>query len=330
MLISGRGMCPGLSLVTLCVITVGLGILYGWTTAARAGDSMTATHFRAEVGAQEPRKTILLDGIPITYTDTGGPGPVLICLHAIGHGARDFQDLSRRLSPQYRVIAIDFPGQGNSGADSQPASGTRYTQLLTLFIDKLDLHSITLLGNSIGGAVSVRYASLHPERVTALVLCDSGALSPPPDEATKAYMEKYVQLFASGARGDPSYAAAFEQYYRTVLIEEPAHAERDRIVRSAYEIAPILVQAWKSFGRPEESLWAVVPQIRCPVLLAWAKDDAVIPLAFSAPNFVRFPDHQLEVFAGGHAAFLEDPDRFEAKLRTFLATAYRPNTATQR
>ena len=330
MLISGRGMGAKLSLIALCAITVGFGILCGRTTTVRAGESMTATHFRAEVGAQEPRKTILLDGISIAYSDTGGPGPVLICLHAIGHGARDFQDLSRRLTPQYRVIAIDFPGQGNSGADSKPASGTRYTQLLTLFIDKLDLHSVTLLGNSIGGAVSVRYASLHPERVKALVLCDSGALGPPPDETSKAYMEKYVQLFASGARGDPSYAAAFEQYYRTVLIEEPAHAERDRIVRSAYEIAPILVQAWQSFGRPEESLWAVLPQIHCPVLLAWAKDDSVIPLAFSTSNFVRFPDHQLEVFAGGHAAFLEDPDRFEAKLRSFLATAYRPDTTTQR
>jgi pimeloyl-ACP methyl ester carboxylesterase len=56
--------------------------------------------------------------------------------------------------------------------------------------------------------------------------------------------------------------------------------------------------------------------------LAWAKNDSVIPLEFSRPNFVRFPNHQLEVFAGGHAAFLEDPDRFEAKLRAFLAVAY--------
>ena len=105
-----------------------------------------------------------------------------------------------------------------------------------------------------------------------------------------------------------------------MLIAEPAREERERIVRSAYEIAPVLQQAWESFGRPEESLWALLPEIHCPVLLAWAKDDGIVSLASNTPAFARFPDHRLEVFAGGHAAFLEDPDRFEEKLRQFLGT----------
>jgi 4,5:9,10-diseco-3-hydroxy-5,9,17-trioxoandrosta-1(10),2-diene-4-oate hydrolase len=266
---------------------------------------------------------VTIDGVRISYSDTGGNGPVLICLHAIGHGARDFQDLSRRLGRQYRVIALDFPGQGNSGPDSQPASGTRYTQLLTEFIRKLDLREITLLGNSIGGAVSVRYASLHPEHLRALVLCDSGGLVPPPDAKARAYIAKFVELFASGVRGDPSFGPAFAEYYKTVLIAEPAHVERDRIVRSAYEIAPVLVQAWESFARPEESLWDRLPQIHVPVLLAWAKEDSIISLQSNEAAFARFPDRRLEEFAGGHAAFLEDPDRFEQKLRQFLDTVYR-------
>ena len=60
--------------------------------------------------------------------------------------------------------------------DSQPASATRYTEILTQFIENLHLPSVVLPGNSIGGAVSIRYASLHPERVKAIVLCDSGGL----------------------------------------------------------------------------------------------------------------------------------------------------------
>lgn len=47
--------------------------------------------YRSAVGAQEPRKYISLDGVSIAYTDSGGSGPVLICLHAIGHGARDLR-----------------------------------------------------------------------------------------------------------------------------------------------------------------------------------------------------------------------------------------------
>jgi 4,5:9,10-diseco-3-hydroxy-5,9,17-trioxoandrosta-1(10),2-diene-4-oate hydrolase len=96
---------------------------------AGTGHKTRDADYRSAVGAQEPRKYVSLDGISIAYTDSGGSGPVLICLHAIGHGARDFEDLGRRLSPQYRVIALDFPNQGNSGADSQPASGTRYSMI---------------------------------------------------------------------------------------------------------------------------------------------------------------------------------------------------------
>jgi pimeloyl-ACP methyl ester carboxylesterase len=136
------------------------------------------TNYRSAVGAQQPSR-VVLHGISISYSDSGGSGPVVICLHAIGHGARDFEDLSRRLSPGYRVISRDFPNHGNSRADSQPASGTRYTEILAQFIDELHLPTVVLLGNSIGGAVSIRYASLYPERVKAMVLCDSGGLGPP-------------------------------------------------------------------------------------------------------------------------------------------------------
>jgi len=279
------------------------------------------TNYRSAVGAQEPRKYVSLEAIPISYMDSGGTGSVLLCLHAIGHGARDFETLSRRLSPQYRVIAMDFPNHGNSGTDSEPASGTRYTELLSEFIERLDLESVTLLGNSIGGAVAIRYTQLHPERVRALVLCDSGGLGSP-DEISRVFIGAFVQFFAAGRRGAFWYPWAFDKYYRKVLLKEPASEERERIVRTAYEIAPTLEQAWRSFAKPEENLLPILHKVRCPVLLAWAKDDFVLALKHNEPSFQQFPDHHLEVFEGGHAAFLEDPDRFEQSLRRFLAKAY--------
>jgi len=106
-----------------------------------------------------------------------------------------------------------------------------------------------------------------------------------------------------------------------VLPGDAAHDERARIVRSAYEIAPVLEQAWRSFARPEENLGPTLHEVRCPVLLTWAKDDLVLPLKGSEPAFQQFPRHQLEVFDGGHAPFLEDPDHFEQQLRRFLKTS---------
>jgi pimeloyl-ACP methyl ester carboxylesterase len=157
------------------------------------------TNYRSAVGAQQPSR-VVLHGISISYSHSGGSGPVVICLHAIGHGARDFEDLSRRLSPGYRVISLDFPNHGNSGADSQPARGMRYKEMLAQFIDELHLPAVVLLGNSIGGAVPIRYASLYPERVKAIVLCDCGGLGPP-GPVGPVFIGGFVQFFAAGRRG---------------------------------------------------------------------------------------------------------------------------------
>lgn len=305
----------------LIALFVCLGGLFSMGFIGRSESTLRETSYRSAVGAQEPRRSALVDGIRLAYTDSGGTGPVVICLPAIGHGARDFEDLSRRLTPQYRVIALDFPNQGNSGSDTKPASGTRYSQLLAEFMDQLHLESVTLLGNSIGGAAAVRYTQQHPERVKALVLCDSGGLGQP-NRIGRIFIGAFVQFFAAGRRGAFWYPWAFDKYYRKVLIKEPAKAERERIVRSAYEIAPILEQAWRSFPQSQENLLPILHEIRCPVLLAWAKDDFVIPLKLSEPSFKEFPNYRLEVFEGGHAAFLEDPSQFEGSLRTFLATAH--------
>jgi 4,5:9,10-diseco-3-hydroxy-5,9,17-trioxoandrosta-1(10),2-diene-4-oate hydrolase len=299
------------AVLALLVLLLGTGLL-----GARGRDARD-TNYRSAVGAQQPYKVVWLSGTAIAYTDSGGSGPVLICLHAIGHGARDFEDLSRRLTPGYRVLALDFPGQGNSGPDTGQASATHYADLLAQFIDHLDLKSVILIGNSIGGAASIRYASTHPERVQALVLCDSGGLGKL-DAISRIFIGGFVQFFAAGRRGAFWYPWAFERYYRSVLITNSAREERNRIIRSAYEIALPLEQAWRSFGRPDENLLRLLPSIQCPVLLAWAREDVVLPLKSAQPSFNLFRKHQLQVFDGGHAAFLEDPDRFESSLRKFL------------
>ncbi|MGH9822019.1 MAG: alpha/beta fold hydrolase [Blastocatellia bacterium] len=278
---------------------------------------MKTSTFRLTVGAPEPRKFVSLGELEIAYIDSEGNGPILVCLHAIGHGAGDFGDLSRRLGSEYRLIGVDFPGHGNSGSDSKAACGIRYTEILTQFIDRLELDSVILLGNSIGGATAIRYAAANPGRVKALVLSNTGGLDPG-GAVARIFTKTFALFFAAGRRHAFWFPWAFSRYYHKVLTGEPAREQRERIIRSAYEIAPILEQAWKSFSRPEEDLRDLLPSIQCPVLIAWAKDDFINQLKRSGLAFARLPNHCIEVFEGGHAAFLEDPDHFDHTLRAFL------------
>lgn len=272
---------------------------------------------RSATGASPAARRVTVDGVCLAVDDHGR-GPAIACLHAIGHGAGDFAALRARLAPRWRVIAPDWPGQGRSDPDRVPPSAARYADLLGGLLDACAVDRAVLLGNSIGGAAAIRYAATHPERVSALVLENPGSLDPATDALGRSALAAMVAFFGAGARGASWFPAAFAAYYRLVLQRAPAAAQRRRIVASAREIAPLLRDAWIGFGRPEADLRALLPAVRCPVLVAWATRDQIIQLRRCRPALGRFPDVHLETFPAGHAPHLETPDAFEAALERFL------------
>jgi 4,5:9,10-diseco-3-hydroxy-5,9,17-trioxoandrosta-1(10),2-diene-4-oate hydrolase len=248
-----------------------------------------------------------------------GRGPVVVCLHATGHAARDFIRLAQRLGDRFELVAIDWPGQGASPRDHVPTSATRYAELLAGVIDRLALDRVALLGNSIGGAAALTYAATHPERVTALVLCNPGGLQRVGVLARVvcAYMARF---FGGGERGDPGYAKRFRRNYeRMVLPRAEAAWRRDEIVAGATAVATVMREAWQSFARPDADLRALVPTLACPVLYAWAKRDRIVAWSRSKRAALRAPRHKVEMFDGGHAAFLEQPAEFDAAFVSFMA-----------
>ena len=274
---------------------------------------------RAALGAGATAKTVTIDGVRLAYRDEGA-GPPLLCLHSIAHGSRDFEALAEGMRARYRVLALDWPGHGASGDDFVPASATRYAELLGGFIEALALGPLVLLGNSIGGAAALAYTAVHPANVRALVLVDSGGLVPV-GAAARGLTSVMARFFAAGARGARWFPRAFALYYRVVLPAAPARAQRERIVAAARESAPVLAEAWSSFGTPAADLRAAAAGLTCPVLVAWAKSDRVIPLLLTRPALKQIPGVEIVSFPGGHAPFLECPERFHPVLESFLARA---------
>lgn len=275
---------------------------------------------RAAVGASAAGRRLVVDGVALAFDDEGA-GPPVVCLHAIGHGARDFARLRERLRGRHRVVALDWPGQGGSAADSHPAGGARYADLLEGFLTAARVERPVLVGNSIGGAVAIRYAAAHPDAVRGLVLENPGGLAPTSDVAARAALAGMARFFAAGARGAPWFPAAFAAYYRLCVLQRAAaRPQRRRIVAAAYELAPVLAEAWRSFAAPDADVRALAPCVGCPVLFAWARRDQFVSLGRSRAGIGRFPDARLETFPAGHAPHLETPEEFEASVERFLAT----------
>lgn len=275
--------------------------------------------FRSLMGVQPPSVLVPADGAVLAVSRAGKGVPV-ICLHATGHGGRDYEAFAAAIAPLgYEVIVVDWPGHGSSPVETtgRTASADRYAALLVDLIPALcgDERPI-LLGNSIGGAAALSLALSHPGKVRGLVLCNPGGLAPP-SALSKAVIAGMVRFFAAGERGAAWFARSFAAYYRLVLPGKRAAEQRARIIAAGPEMAPLLKQAWDSFRQPDADLRDAATGLAVPVLFAWARQDQIVAWRFSQPAVSRIPGAEVQMFHGGHAAFLEDPEAFNAAFHAF-------------
>ena len=240
-----------------------------------------------------------------------GRGVPILCLHAIGHDSRDFEGLAQAVGGEFEIVALDWPGQGQSPRGTGPVTAQHYAAVAVDATVALGLGRPVVLGNSIGGTAAILMGAAGAP-VRGLVLCDPGGLARI-DGTARRIIGWLAAMFRAGARGAAWYRWAFDLYYRQVLPRAPRR--RREIVAAAYEIAPVLAQAWEGFSGPEADLRALAPTVTAPVLLAWSKGDQIIAWSRCRAAALTFPRHELRLYRGGHSAFLEDQDAFAADLR---------------
>jgi pimeloyl-ACP methyl ester carboxylesterase len=255
------------------------------------------------------------DQIAVTRVGVGNP---IVCLHATGHGAGDFARLADKLQSDFEFVMIDWPGHAESPAGSQPASALRYSQIVEAVAARLELPSCVVVGNSIGGAAAIEFAARRPESVRGLVLCNPGGLQRV-GLVGRFVCRRMARFFATGERGAASFSAKFRRYYeREVLPTEAARWRREEIVDAAPRAARALREAWESFAEPRADIRHLAPGVRCPVLLAWATGDRYVAWSRSRRAALSIPNAEVSFYAGGHAAFLEEPERFAAEFAAFV------------
>ena len=118
---------------------------------------------------------------------TPRPAPeTLVLVHGFGDSAETWSLVLPRLRGGRRVLAPDLAGFGRTPIPPAGMSFSILGEYLGWFLDAVGAGKIALLGNSLGGAVAIRYAAEHPERVDHLFLLDSAGLH---GEATVAAVQ---------------------------------------------------------------------------------------------------------------------------------------------
>ena len=115
-------------------------------------------------------KTISIGGDRIHYVDQGAGQPILF-VHGLGGQLHHFRHpLFPAIGDGYRLVAIDRAGSGYSTRVSSGARIPEQAELIAKFIDAIGLEKPLLVGHSLGGAIALRVALDHPEKISGLAL----------------------------------------------------------------------------------------------------------------------------------------------------------------
>lgn len=117
---------------------------------------------------------IILNSLVISYERYSSRNNLaqrnLILLHGWGCDSSIWNNILDDLAISANVIVLDLPGFGASSAPKTAFKVVDYVNIVSLFIQKLNLKNVTMLGHSFGGRVAIKYASLFPEQVSRLIL----------------------------------------------------------------------------------------------------------------------------------------------------------------
>jgi pimeloyl-ACP methyl ester carboxylesterase len=242
-----------------------------------------------------------IDGVTIHY-ETAGTGFPLVLLHGIGSNSRSWRRQLLALSADFRVIAWDAPGYGQSSDPIGKPSMTFYADCLRSFLDALDLRHIFLLGHSTGGVIAQEFYRANAPYVRSLLLADTRK------HGSKSQLEQRLQMIRTLSPAE--LAAQRAPKLLTASAPEPLVREVRSImseVRPAgYEFAAIAMA--------EADTREVLRNLRVPTLLIWGGQDEITPLWDEVP-----PGAKLEIIEdAGHLCYVEQPERFNSIVRKFL------------
>jgi len=260
--------------------------------------------------------------MPVVDLSTGsvhysehGQGVPLVLLHANPGDSQDFEAVIPALSKNHRVLALDWPGYGQSALQQKPETADVFLFYKTLreFLTALALPPAFFIGNSVGGNAAARLAIESPELVRGLVLVAPGGFTP----------HNFISLNFCKFQGSrfslsPYRFASLYLKHRTPTAK--AMLQRASTVQATPERVALNRAMWRSFAKPENDLRQSAQSIKAPTLLLFGSQDPATPASKDGKVAAQcIPSAQFVALPCGHASFAEVPELFLAEVQPFLA-----------
>jgi pimeloyl-ACP methyl ester carboxylesterase len=308
------------------VLAVGLGVLLlFFSTPEIPAETLAAKY------GQPPSQFLKLPGGTVAhyrdYPAANGEkaAPILVLLHGSNASLHTWEPWVQRLRPTMRVVTVDLPGHGLTGATAEADySAEGMVAFVDSFTRTLGIdRSFVLAGNSMGGNVAWRFTLAHPDRVSRLVLVDAAGITLPGVSMTppigfrlarNPLAAPILRHFAPRAIFEKTLQAAF--YDKSLVTPEMVDRYWELNRRTG---TPEVTLARFRLPLSNPAMMDRLHEITVPTLILWGREDALIPVAHAQAFAERLPNAVVMIYDHcGHIPMEEVADRSAADLQVFM------------
>ncbi len=251
-----------------------------------------------------------------------GQGPPVLFVHGFPLDHTMWRNQLAELSQDYRCLATDLRGFGQSSVTAGKVSMTQFADDLAALLDALGVtEPVVLCGLSMGGYIAWEFVRRHAARLSALILCDTRAVPDSPEAVASR-----LKLADDVMRLGPELVANAmlpRLFAPNTTAHRPEWVHELRQVMLATNPQGI---AAASRGMAErEDARPLLPTIDCPTLVIVGEHDVISPPAEMREIATAIPHSVFQIIAdAGHLAPLEQPLATNAAIGQFLASNFRP------
>ena len=243
-----------------------------------------------------------VNGIDLYY-ESHGDGPALVFLHGAGGNHISWWQQVPVFRDQYRCITIDHRGFGAS-ADPKQEGASRFVDDLKALLDALEVDRAALVAQSMGGRTALGFAVAHPERVPALVMCDTWGFYDWPELQEKASKLR-EQNATGGGLAQRALGPQFQQ-------NDPA---KTFLYQQVFALNPPRENAGFQSAITKDQVAA----LDVPTMFIVGTEDGLTPPAILRDVHELIPGSDFVEFQGcGHSVYWENPEQYNSTLATFL------------
>jgi len=258
-----------------------------------------------------------------------GTGDPIVAVPGLGGTKVSFLPTVAALAGEFRVIALDLPGFGDSDKPLGAAYDAAYfARAVVALLDSLELERVHLVGNSMGGRVTLEVGLRHPERVRRLVLLSSSLAwrRERPWATLLRFVRPELGLFQVAPRGVVEgivrrMIPGAESGWAAAGVDEFLRAYLTPRGRAAFYAAARHIYMEEPEG--DNGFWPRLRTLEPPALFVWGLRDRLVPVAFARHVTDALPNAEHVELDCGHVPQLERPRETHAAMARFLRAGAR-------